>query len=125
MGEKMTLEEVNAELALLELKRREKLLRIARGENTWTLTWQTCGPQLVSCLPVGLLAFFLLTDRNGHDGMLVVFVLLSLSAGFSQSGTEHRRLDALIELLDLNKPSPLQSPPKPIQPPDAPAKRSS
>lgn len=93
MTEKMTVEDVNAELALRKLQQREKLLKIIRGRNTWQGT--------VSVVALTLFALLIIYMEPPQDtASLNLTLIIIIMLIFSQ--VSDRRFDALTKLLELD-----------------------
>ncbi len=93
--EKMTtsdansLTEAKANLALNDLNRRERLLKIVRGEPTWkTYAWSGAM----------WLIFFVYIYNTGPINPVILLSALAVILSF-YVGLSHRRMDALVELI--------------------------
>lgn len=98
MNDPNPLIEANATLALGDLMRRERLLKIVQGKPTWKY-YAFCAPWLI------LLAFIFYTEKANTMMLLALIPMLTAIGGAYMDCS--RRMNALIELLgeeDLRKP---------------------
>ncbi|PAW79539.1 MAG: hypothetical protein B9S32_03100 [Verrucomicrobia bacterium Tous-C9LFEB] len=97
MAEKVTVEEINGTLALERMKHRERLLSIIKGD-----AYQTVCDILIVIIPCTTLGW--LYSFAAPLAFIPLFLSLIILAK-----SRDRRFKALVELLDLEKNSPLQT----------------